>query len=154
MKRKRMTGLMVLLLVLLSASLALAGPGRWGARGSGGWGMGTPYQDLYKPAHQETVAGEVVGIEKTTPMKQMNQGLALAVKTEKETLSIHLGPTWYLERLDTRIDVGDRVEVKGVRTTFFGKPALLASEVKKGDNTLTLRDASGVPVWAGWGRRR
>ena len=68
----------LLLLVLLSASLALAGPGRWGARGSGGWGMGTPYQDLYKPAHQETVAGEVVGIEKTTPMKQMNQGLALS----------------------------------------------------------------------------
>jgi len=27
---------------------------------------------------------------------------------------------------------------------------LLASEVKKGDKVLILRDATGEPVWAGW----
>jgi DNA/RNA endonuclease YhcR with UshA esterase domain len=84
----------------------------------------------------------------------MNQGIALVVKTEKETVTVHLGPNWYMERLDAKIVKGDQVEVKGVRTTFAGKPVVIAAEVKKGDNVLVLRDANGVPVWSGWGRRR
>lgn len=32
------------------------------------------------------------------------------------------------------------------------QPAVIAVEVRKGDRTLTLRDASGIPVWAGWRR--
>lgn len=136
---------------LLTASLALAGPGKWGGRGSGGWGMSTPYQGIYNPANIETLTGEVIGLEQTVPMKRMNQGIALVVKTEKETVTVHLGPNCYMERLDTKIDKGDKVEVKGVRTTFWEKPVIIAAEVKKGDNVLVLRNASGVPVWSGWG---
>lgn len=149
-----MASLMIITVFVLTASLAIAGPGRWGGRGSGGWGMGTPYQGMYNPAVQEAIAGEVVGIEKTVPMRRMNEGLAALVKTEKETVTVHLGPTWYLERLDEKIAKGDQVEVKGVRATVAGKPVILAAEVKKGDKVLVLRDAAGVPVWAGWGMRR
>jgi hypothetical protein len=109
---------------------------------------------MYNPANLETFSGEVIGLEQTVPMKRMNQGIALVVKTEKETVTVHLGPSWYLERLDTKIGKGDKVEIKGARTTIAGKPVVLAAEVKKGDNVLVLRDASGVPVWAGWGWRR
>jgi len=154
MKTRRMVGLMIVTICILTASLAVAGPGRWGGRGSGGWGMGTPYQGAYNPATLETIAGEVIGLEKTVPMRRMNEGLALVVKTEKETVTVHLGPTWYLERLDAKIVKGDKVEIKGARTTLAGKPIVLAAEVKKGENVLVLRDASGVPVWAGWGMRR
>lgn len=154
MNAKRIVGLMIVTICILTASLAIAGPGRWEGRGSGGWGMGTPYQGAYNPATLETISGEVIGIEKTVPMRRMNEGLALVVKTEKETVTIHLGPTWYLERLDAKIVKGDKVEIKGARTTLAGKPIILAAEVKKGDNVLVLRDASGVPVWAGWGMRR
>jgi len=140
------------MVVLLTASLALAGPGKWGGRGSGGWGMGTPYQGMYNPANLETFSGEVIGLEQTVPMKRMNQGIALVVKTEKETVTVHLGPSWYMERLDAKIAKGDQVEVKGVRTNLAGKPVVLAAEVKKGDSVLILRDASGVPVWSGWRR--
>jgi hypothetical protein len=154
MKTKKIFGLMIVTVFILTASLAIAGPGYWGGRGSGGWGMGSPYQGIYNPATVETITGEVVGIEQTVPMKRMNQGIALVVKTGKETLTVHLGPTWYLERLDTKIVKGDKVEIKGARTTLAGKPIMLAAEVKKDDNVLVLRDASGVPVWAGWGMRR
>jgi hypothetical protein len=156
MKAKKIASasVMIVAVFILTASLAVAGPGRWEGRGSGGWGMGTPYQGVYNPATQETIAGEVIGIEKTVPMRRMNEGLALVVKTEKETVIVHLGPTWYLERLDAKIVNGDQVEIKGARTTLAGKPILLAAEVKKGDNVLVLRDAAGVPVWAGWGLKR
>jgi hypothetical protein len=154
MKTKRIVGLMIVTVFILTASLAIAGPGYWGGRGSGGWGRGATYQGIYNPATVETITGEVIGIEQTVPMKRMNQGIALVVKTQKETVTVHLGPTWYLERLDEKIVKGDQVEIKGSRTTLAGKSIILAAEVKKGDKVLVLRDAAGVPVWAGWGMRR
>lgn len=36
--------------------------------------------------------------------------------------------------------------------TFNGKPSIIASEVKKGKDVLTLRDSKGVPLWSGWNR--
>lgn len=152
MKPKNFMVLTVILAVFCTATLALAGPwGKW--RGSGGWGPGNPYNQMYKSAAVETLTGAVVSIDKTVPMKRMDYGIALMVKADKETIPVHLGPGWYIERLDKPFAVGDQVEVKGVRTTFDGKQAIIAAEVKKGDNVLVLRDANGIPVWAGWRRR-
>lgn len=141
----------VVLSVLFLASSALAGPWK-GYRGSGGWGMGSPYQRMFNPATVETVSGVVVSVDKVMPMKGMHAGIHLTVKTEKESVDVHLGPEWYIERLDSRILKGDAIEVKGSRVTIAGKPVIIAAEVKKGDNVLIIRDNSGVPAWAGWRR--
>ncbi len=125
--------------------------GMW--KGGGGWGPGAPYTRMYNPQTVETISGEVVSVDKITPMKGMGYGLHAVVKTDKETISVHLGPGWYLENQDVKIEPKDKIEVKGSRITFEGKPALIAAEVKKGDEVLTLRDAQGIPVWSGWRRR-
>ena len=44
-----------------------------------------------------------------------------------------------------KIEPKDKVEVKGAKTTFAGKPVIIAAEVKKGDEVLKLRDDSGFP---------
>jgi len=119
---------------------------------SGGWGMGGAYQRLYNPATVETISGEITAIDKVTPVKGMSYGIHLMVKTDKETVSVQLGPDWFIERLDTKLAKGDAVEVKGSRITYNGKPAIVAAEVKKGDAVLKLRDESGIPAWAGWRR--
>ena len=151
MRRKNIISLVVAVAVLLTASTALAGP--WnGWRGSGGWGMGSQYNRMYNPATVETLSGTVEVVDKVTPMKGMNSGVHVMLKTDKETISVHLGPEWYIERLDTKIQKGDTIEVKGSRVTFAGKPAVIAAEVKKGDSTLVLRDSAGIPAWAGWRR--
>ena len=124
---------------------------RW--KGGGGWGAGTPYGRMYNPQTVETISGEVVSVDKITPMKGMNYGVHLTLKTDKGTISVHLGPGWYIENQDVKIAPDDKIEVKGSRITFEGKPALIAAEVKKGDAVLVLRDASGFPVWSGWRRR-
>jgi hypothetical protein len=140
------------LLFATTESFAQKGPGMmW--RGSGGWGPGAPYNKMYDPKTAETVTGEVVSVSTITPSKGMGTGVHMAVKTDKETISVHLGPTWYLENQDVKIEAKDKVEVKGARTTFAGKPAIIAAEVKKGDEVLKLRDDSGFPVWSGWRRR-
>jgi len=124
-----------------------------GWRGSGGWGRGTQYQRVYDPATVETISRIVESVDETTPMRGMHYGIHLLVKTDKETISVHLGPGWYIERLDTKIEKGDKVQVKGSRVTIGGKSAIIASEVKKGDAVLKLRDDNGIPVWSGWRRR-
>jgi hypothetical protein len=122
-------------------------------KGGGGWGPGTPYGRRYDPRTVETISGEVVSLDRFTPNKGMGHGVHAMVKTDKETISVHLGPSWYIENQDVQIAAKDKIEVKGSRITFDGKPAIIAAEVKKGDDVLVLRDASGLPVWSGWRRR-
>ena len=150
MKTKRIGWMVVVFALIVTSSPAFAGWGGW--RGSGGWGAGSQYNRIYNPATVETVSGTVESVDKVTPMKGMNYGIHLMVKTDKETIPVHLGPGWYIERLDTKIEKGDTIEVKGSKVTINGKPAIIAAEVKKGGNTLVLRDSSGIPVWAGWKR--
>jgi len=88
-------------------------------------------------------------VDKITPMKGMYSGIHLVLKTDKEIIAVHLGPEWYIERQDVTLEKGDKVEVKGSRVTFNGKPAIIAAELKKGDSGLILRDSAGVPAWAG-----
>jgi hypothetical protein len=148
--KKGPVAVMVVSLVLIS-SLALAQPWK-GWRGSGGWGMGTPYSALYNSALVDNLMGEVLKVEKVIPDKGMTYGVQILLKTEKETIPVHLGPVWFVERLDVQVVKGDTVEVKGARINFQGKQVILAAEIKKGPSTLTLRDGAGIPVWAGWRR--
>ncbi len=143
---------MVTILSFTLPSEALAQRGI-GSRGGGGWGPGTSYASMYNPRTVGTFAGEVLSVDQITPMQGMSYGICIVLKTNKETISVHLGPGWYIENQDVTIASKDKVEVKGSRITFEGKPTLIAAEVKKGDQVLTLRDANGLPVWSGWRRR-
>lgn len=137
---------------LCSGAAAMAQQGvMW--RGGGGWGSGMPYSRMFNPQTVETIRGVVVLVEKIAPMRGMANGVHAVVKTDKETISVHLGPDWYITNQDVRIEANDQVEVKGSRITIEGAPALIAEEVKKGEDVLMLRDGSGMPVWAGWRRR-
>ena len=140
----------VLFLMVAANSFAEQGAD-W--KGSGGWGMGGQYTRLYDVKTVETISGEILSVDKFNPQKGMSAGIHLKVKTDKETISVHLGPVWYMEKQDVKLSPKDKIEVKGSRITFNGKPAIIAAEVKKGDEILTLRDANGVPMWSGWRRR-
>jgi hypothetical protein len=86
----------VTMLSLTFATEALAQPGMmW--RGGGGWGPGTSYARMYNPQTVETITGEVVSVDKIMPMKGMSYGVHIVVKTDKETIPVHLGPGWYIE---------------------------------------------------------
>jgi hypothetical protein len=153
---KRLTLLVPLaaaiILFTLADSYAQRGQGMMG-RGSGGWGPDSSYGRMYDPKTVETISGQVTSVDRITPAKGMSGGIHMNVKTDKETVSVHLGPSWYLENQDVKIEPKDKVEVQGSRVTFGGKPAIIAAEVRKGDEVLRLRDDSGFPVWSGWRRR-
>jgi len=141
-------------------ALVLAATAAWGQPGMGpgggqgrGWGAGGSYNRMYNPKTVETLSGEVVSVNRFTPGKGMSYGVHFTLKTDKETIPVHLGPGWYMEKQGVNLAAGDKVEVTGSRITYQGKPAIIAAEVKKGDQVFKLRDAAGVPAWAGQGRR-
>jgi hypothetical protein len=144
------TAISILSLLLVTDSFAQRGM-NW--KGSGGWGIGAQYGRMYNPKTVETISGDVVSMDRIIPIKGMSYGVHMMVKTNKETISVHLGPEWYIESQDVKIMPKDKVEVKGSRITFGGKPAIIAAEVKKGEKVLKLRDENGFPVWSGWRRR-
>ena len=86
------------------------------------------------------------------PRKGTSGGVHASVKTDKEEIAVHLGPSFFLENQDVKIAAKDKVEVKGSRVTFDGKPAIIAMELRKGDEMLKLRDDAGYPVWSAWRR--
>jgi hypothetical protein len=148
----RTFGTLILATAFVIAPGALLAQSWKGWRGSGGWGPGLPYQRMYDPKTVQTINGTVASVDKAMPLRGMSAGIHLMVKTDKGALRVDLGPEWYIQRLDTKIDKGDQVEVKGSMVKIDGKEALIASEVKKGDETLVLRDSAGIPAWAGWRR--
>ncbi len=148
MKKCRVS-LMAIVVLLLVSSIAFAGPWK-GWKGSGGWGPGTQYHRYYNPQNVESITGKVVSVDKITPFKGMSYGVAVTLNTDKETIQVHLGPGWYIERLDVKIEKDDEISLKGSRTTIAGKPVIIAQEFKKKDAVFVLRDNNGYPVWSGW----
>lgn len=137
-------------LLLTADSFAQEGV-QW--KGSGGWGPKSQHGRMYDVATVETLKGEVVSVEKISAKKGWGYGVHLTLKTDKETIPVHLGPGWYIEHQDETIKPQDSVEITGSRILYEGKPAIIAAEVKKGEEILKLRDDKGFPFWAGWRRR-
>lgn len=117
-----------------------------GGRGPGG--------RVYDPKTVETVAGEVLSISRGSG-GGAGGGVHFVLRTDSgATLSVRLGPASYVDRQSTKIATGDRVEVEGSRVGTGADTAIIAAEVRKGQEKLLLRDEAGVPKWSGAGRRR
>ena len=137
----------VTLSIVLVASLAFAQGG--GMRGRDGQGPRGDRNRMYDTTTVQTITGEVISVDEVTMMRGRYTGVHLKLKTEKDTVDVHLGPSWYMEKQETKIGKGDKVQVTGSRITFEGKPALVAAKITKGDETLTLRNEKGFPLWGG-----
>ena len=133
-------------LVLVSASLIAPS----GAFAQGG--PGRTYSRYYNPKTIETVSGTVLGIERVAGRGRF-AGIHLMLKTRTGELSVHLGPSWYIDKQALKIVPHDTIEVTGSRITYHGKVVLVAAEVRRGNETLMLRDTQGYPLWSRSRRR-
>lgn len=121
---------------------------------NGCWGQNTQYGKMYDPATVVSLTAIVEKVDKIVPEKGMSNGLHLLVKAEKnESLSVHLGPSWYLENQEFQIAKGDTIFVTGSKIEYQNAPAIIAAEIEKGDMVLHLRDKNGFPAWNGWRKK-
>jgi hypothetical protein len=103
---------------------------------------------MYNPATEVSLKGSV-GAVNPMPGPQGWGGTHLSLKTDKETIDVHVGPSWFLTQNKISFAKGDQVEVTGSRVKFGDTDALIAREIKKGGETFTLRNAQVFPLWAG-----
>jgi hypothetical protein len=102
---------------------------------------------MYNTATEVTLKGSVEAVNQVKGPQGWG-GTHLSLKTDKETIDVHVGPSWFLTQNKTSFAKGDQVEVTGSRAKFGEKDALIAREIKKGGETLTLRNALGFPAWS------
>lgn len=101
---------------------------------------------MFDPSTVTTVQGAIESLQTRGGRRARGVHLTLAAGSEK--LQVVVGPTFYLDQQPVKLAQGDTVEVKGSRTTWGGQPVLIAQEIRKGDQVLTLRDADGIPLWS------
>ena len=106
----------------------------------------------YNSATEMTLKGTVEAVTTRTHMQGMSSTW-LTVKTEKETMEVRVGPTWFVAQNKMIFAKGDQVEVTGSRVKLQTREWLIAREVKKDGQTLTLRDKEGFPAWFGDGNQ-
>ncbi len=78
------------------------------------------------------------------------EGTHLVVKTDTKTVLVHVAPAAFLKEIDTSFNKGDQIQVVGAKAPNATEEEILAREIVVGNNTFTLRDDKGVPIWAGW----
>ena len=127
----------------LVAALAFAGLVAW-AQSSSSTSRPSP---RYDPTTVITLNGVVQAVNEV-PGPGRSTGVHLSLKTNSETMDVHVGPSWYLTRNNIRFAKSDQIEVTGSKVKFGGTEVLLAREVKMAGKTLTLRNAQGIPVWS------
>lgn len=136
--RKHKITLFAVILMLASAGLLFAG--------DDGWGPGSEYNSKFDPGTVETLSGKLVKMDLFLP-RGMGMGVQILLKTGEETIPVHLGPVWFIKKQKREAAPGDKIEITGSRVDSEGKPVIMASEIRKGDKSLKLRDEKGVPVW-------
>jgi len=119
-------------------------------RGSGGYGVDSPYNKLYDTHHQIIISGKVTGKSFAAPIKGMAEAMSILVKTAKSgTVQVDLGPRWFVSDQLARVNVGDKVRVIGSDVRIDGNRVILARQIvnPKG-KVLALRDMAGAPYWS------
>ncbi|MFQ5431218.1 MAG: DNA-binding protein [Nitrospinota bacterium] len=105
---------------------------------------------MFDDSKIETVKGTVLSAEHSHSQKGgRSYSVHFLLKTDDGLVTVYLGPAWYLDRQRVKIRAKDLIEVTGSRVAMDGTDALIAVEIKKGNEILKLRDKSGA---ASWGR--
>jgi hypothetical protein len=110
----------------------------------------------YDPATEVTLTGtieEVSDLECPDCPRGM-RGTHIQLKTREQSIEVHVGPTSYLADQKFTLAKNDEIEVTGSKIKHGNTEVLLAREVKKGGNVLTLRNSQGVPQWSMGTRNR
>jgi hypothetical protein len=139
MKREKVWRIILFVTVTLSLAISIAY-----AQRRKGQMQGMP---RYDTATEVTLRGTITKVETHTGRMGWN-GTHLVVSFDAEPLTVHVGPSNYLEQQGFSFAAGEQIEVTGSRIKLEGSDVLIAREIKRGEKVLTLRNSQGVPVWS------
>jgi hypothetical protein len=102
----------------------------------------------YDAKNEVTIKGTVDDIKEVPgPL----EGVHLVLKSDTETILVHVAPGKFLKEMDTSFNKGDMLEIVGCKVKDAdGSDELLARQITKTNNELVLRDKKGIPIWVLW----
>jgi hypothetical protein len=106
----------------------------------------------YNPATETTVTGTVESVENMPSPGRGGGGLHLKLTPPSGAIEVHVGPSSFVASNNVMFAKDDTLTVVGSKVTMAGREVLIAREITKGDQVLTLRDVKGFPLWSGRGR--
>jgi hypothetical protein len=103
----------------------------------------------YNPATETTLTGTVDEVRQMPAPGRGGGGVHLILSAEAGPVEVHVGPAAFVTAKHITFAKGDALTVVGSKVMMAGQDVVIAREIKKGDQTLTLRDEKGIPLWAG-----
>jgi hypothetical protein len=96
---------------------------------------------------EQTIKGTVVEVKKLPKAIGTHDAIHLMVKTDTGDVEVEVGPVAFLDEMDISFKPGDKVTIIA-SSCKQDSEVLAAREITQGENdTLTLRDHKGDPVW-------
>ncbi len=105
-----------------------------------------PAPPKYDPATETTLKG-VVAQMKLVPPSGGKPVAYLETKSGQDTVQVFLCPKSFLDEMGVTFKADDAIEVTGSKVKQDGADLILAREVVKGGDTVTLRFKDGKPAW-------
>jgi hypothetical protein len=99
----------------------------------------------YDRANEVAVRGTVVEVRYMARAGSPH-GTYLVLRTELNTLNVHLGPRAWAAKRGAQLSPGEPVEVLGVFARYGHAQVLLAREIHTAGTTLTFRNERGFPI--------
>jgi len=99
----------------------------------------------YDPSTETKLKGAVDQLKLIPPTG--GKPVAYLTMKEKDSADVFLCPKSFLEQMGVDFKAGDEVEIVGSKVKKDGADLILAREITKGGDTLTLRFKDGKPAW-------
>ena len=112
--------------------------------------QGIGYNRLYDESILETFRGIVINVKTFNPDGYIKNAVRFNLKTKNDTISVHIGPLWYLNYRKFSIKEGDKVTVLGSKVVYSDRPAVIASYIQTDNTKIELRNSQGFPLWSRW----
>jgi hypothetical protein len=101
----------------------------------------------YNASKEARFTGVVVEVKDHVCPISGGMGSHLMIEIEKRIYEVHLAPVRFLKMYKPAFHKGDTLEIVGVETKFQDVDAIIARNIKRGNEDFMFRDVNGKPFW-------
>lgn len=106
------------------------------------------YDGEFDPKLIENVSGNVTQVLRVQyPDTDCYLVAILSTQANNGKIAVNLGPVWFVEENQIKINEGDSIQVTGAKMRTNGRFIVIATDVSKNGSSLSMRDKEGTPLW-------
>jgi hypothetical protein len=111
---------------------------------------GEQYLTVFDPKTIDTIEGTVTRVYTVPSPNVRLTSIQLLVRTADGDVHVNVAPLWFLQNQDLQFEAEDKLVITGSKVKPKGIVTMVATQVRRGEETLTVRGNDGMPVWVAW----